>query len=496
MFETEEEKNEAQNNLKASIDRFNKAYDVMVDIGVFENAKSTKNANRIFIDTFSGLLEQAIKAENGNQNITADSMRVAFERDVIKPFRDFSIKKASANDVERVKKTLPDVNGGMSPDKWINHCNNIVDGIYWENIDSIANRYKNGPLRIRDMVSETNTILSGNGDISPDEVKKIVGYANALKRANESRSGIWKFFFFVRSNAEQRKAESIANKLKGRIGESAYNSALKSLTDPSGRLERLKASSVKQGLKLDFAAASNEKSKSEKVNESSRKQEKEQVFVDDNEILSVPEVKEEKVPGNERLYAAIGKNGFESSIKEEIWKALKLKESLTIEKKTVTDNIYQTLLQNAKSLNEDYSSNVEKGAADKEIHDYLDDGAKNMFSSAYLSLTNLPMKPYEKLIAAQKIADIMLNKLTVVGFEKEKYGKYGECYAVKDETTAIEVQMVKDTPDEDKCKSNLDFAINELEKERVNFKEYDSKNNVPISSKHNEEPSHSNFLRK
>jgi hypothetical protein len=106
------------------------------------------------------------------------------------------------------------------------------------------------------------------------------------------------------------------------------------------------------------------------------------------------------------------------------------------------------------------------------------------------------MKPYEKLIAAQKIADIMLNKLTVVGFEKEKYGKYGECYAVKDETTAIEVQMFKDTTDEDKCKSNLDFARKELERERVNIKEFDSKNNVPISQKHNEEPSHSNFLRK
>jgi hypothetical protein len=468
----------------------------MVDIGVFANAKSTKNANRIFIDTFSSLLEQAIKAENGNQNITAASMRVAFERDVIEPFRQFSINKAAANDVERVKKTLPEVNGGMSPDKWINHCNNIVDGIYWENIDSIANRYKNGPLRIRDMVSETDKILSGNGDISPDDIKKIVGYANALKRANESRSGIWKFFFFVRSNAEQREAESIANKLKGRIGEAAYKSALKSLTDPSGRLERIKAGSVKQGLKLDFAATSNEKSKIEKVNESSRKQEKEQVFVDDNEIFSAPEVKEEKVPGNERLYAAIGKKGFESSIKEEIWKALKLNESRDIEKKTVTDNIYRTLLENAKRMNEGYSSNVEKGATDEEIHDCLDDDAKNMFSSAYLSLTDLPMKPYEKLIAAQKIADIMLNKLTVVGFEKEKYGKYGECYAVKDETTAIEVQGFNDNLDEDKCKSNLDFAINELEKEKVNFKEYDSKNNVPISPKHNEEPSHSNFLRK
>lgn len=496
MFKTVEEQNEAQNNLNASIDRFNKAYNVMVDIGVFANAKSTKNANRIFIDTFSSLLEQAIKAENGNQNITAASMRVAFERDVIEPFRQFSINKASANNVERVKKTLPEVNGGMSPDKWINHCNNIVDGIYWENIDSIANRYKNGPLRIRDMVRETDTILSGNGDISPDDVKKIVGYANALKRANESRSGIWKFFFFVRSNAEQREAESIANKLKGRIGEAAYKSALKSLTDPSGRLERLKASSVKQSLKLDFAATSNEKSKVEKVNEPSRKQEKEKVFVDENENFSLPEVKEEKVPGNERLYAAIAKNGFESSIKEEIWKALKLNESRDIEKKTVTDNIYRTLFENAKIMNEGYSSNVEKGATDEDIHDCLDDDAKNMFSSAYLSLTDLPMKPYEKLIAAQKIADIMLNKLTVVGFEKEKYGKYGECYAVKDETTAIEVQMFKDTTDEDKCKSNLDFARKELERERVNIKEFDSKNNVPISQKHNEEPSHSNFLRK
>ena len=496
MFETEEEKNKAQNNLNASIDRFNKAYDVMVDIGVFENAKSTKNANRIFIDTFSSLLEQAIKAENGNQNITADSMRVAFERDVIVPFREFSINKASAKNVERVKKTLPDLNGGMSPDKWINHCNNIIDGIYWEHIDSIANRYKNGPLRIRDMVSETDTILSGNGDISSDDVKKIVGYANALKRANESRSGIWKFFFFVRSNAEQREAESIANKLKAKIGESAYNSALKSLTDPSGRLERIKAGSVKQGLKLDFAVASNEKSKSEKVNESNRKQEKEQVFVDDNEIVSVPKFKEEKVPGNERLYAAIAKNGFESSIKEEIWKALKLNESRTIEKKTVTDNIYRTLLENAKRLNEGYSSNVEKGATDEEIHDCLDDDAKSMFSSAYLSLTDLPMKPYEKLIAAQKIADIMLNKLTVVGFEKEKYGKYGECYAVKDETAAIEVQMFNADLDKDKCKSNLGFARKELERERVNIKEFDSKNNVPRAQKHSEEPSHSNILQK
>lgn len=42
MFETEEEKNKAQNNLNASIDRFNKAYDVMVDIGVLKMQKVRK----------------------------------------------------------------------------------------------------------------------------------------------------------------------------------------------------------------------------------------------------------------------------------------------------------------------------------------------------------------------------------------------------------------------------------------------------------------------
>ena len=476
MFTSQEEEARALKKLNDSIQLFNDNYGVSADIAVFEGATNKKSANRIFIDTFKNLLKQAIQSQVPNKKLRIVSMRDAFERDVVEPYRRFSIHKAAENEVGQIQEKLPDVNAGLNSDELWGQLEKTLDDIYYEKIDLVVNDYKNGSPRIRDMLRETKTILGEQGEISHDNVKKIASYAAALKRVNESRSGPWRFFHH-------------------------YQNALKEMTDPTGKIERLKEEArVNRGVKLILSDTSKQKRKADKVEKPKIKEEKVQLSIEDEE--QPPIIKEEeKIPGNEHLYKLLDNKSFELNLKDEIWKTLKLKETMSLDKKSAVEQIYKPLLLNAKSINEDYMKLENEGKDVEEIGEKLEDSAKVMFTEAYLNLENFRLDPKDRVVAAQKITDLMLNQLTVIGFKKDQFGKYGENCGVEKEDDVLELLQFGSHPlSEEAGRYVLNAAkkeLNAVKKEKVVFPTEDtSQKENKVYSRQEEQLSRDTFLRK
>jgi hypothetical protein len=502
MFTSQEEEARALKKLNDSIQLFNDNYGVSADIVVFEGATNKKSANRIFIDTFKNLLKQAIQSQVPNKKLRIVSMRDAFERDVVEPYRRFSIQKAAENEVGQIQEKLPDVNAGLNTDELWGQLDKTLDDIYYEKIDLVVNDYKNGSPRIRDMLRETKTILGEQGEISHDNVKKIASYAAALKRVNESRSGPWRFFHYFRNKAEKREASNIAKLLNERMGDpNAYQNALKEMTDPTGKIERLKEEArANRGVKLILSDTSKEKRKADKVEKPKIKEEKVQLSIEDEEPPQIIK-EEEKIPGNERLYKLLDNKSFELNLKDEIWKTLKLKETMSLDKKSVVEQIYKPLLANAKNINEDYMKLENEGKDVEEIGEKLEDSAKLMFTEAYLNLENFRLDPKDRVVAAQKITDLMLNQLTVIGFKKDQFGKYGENCGVEKEDDVLELLQFGSHPlSEEAGRYVLNAAkkeLNAVKKEKVVFPtENTSQKEDKVYSRQEEQLSRDTFLRK
>lgn len=90
---------------------------------------------------------------------------------------------------------------------------------------AIAKKYKNGDIRIRDIVAFASEETGKDAPMSNDTAVEILKYALALEEANKSRSFIWKVFHPFRNNAEQRDSALIKRLVSSKL-EDNFDNAL------------------------------------------------------------------------------------------------------------------------------------------------------------------------------------------------------------------------------------------------------------------------------
>lgn len=91
-------------------------------------------------------------------------------------------------------------------------------------VDVFTKNYMNGNVKIRDMLNFVNTYnpQDENRTVSP---VTLVSCASALRRANESRSFLWKVFHPIKNHSEQKYARIMDTAVRGVLDENTYSLA-------------------------------------------------------------------------------------------------------------------------------------------------------------------------------------------------------------------------------------------------------------------------------
>ena len=129
-------------------------------------------------------------------------------------------------------------NLGQTADEQFYMMKAILEELPDNNIDVVAENYKNGNIRIRDMVSFANSRESYT-DFSKKSVNVLASYAEALKKVNEGRSFMWRVFHPFRNNAEQRDSKKIQTLIESKIGKAGYKSAVARVSKEVPNYKRL-----------------------------------------------------------------------------------------------------------------------------------------------------------------------------------------------------------------------------------------------------------------
>ena len=161
---------------------------------------------------------------------------------------------------------------------------------------------------------------------------------------------------------------------------------------------------------------------------------------------------------------------YKKTTQEEILKALD-KSPFSAKKTLIPAMLYNPLIGEAMNISKTFDSCVAEGDSKEELSDYLAAQAKNMFTVAFNKLTAFKLQLQDRLVAAQKITDIVLNSATPVAFKQNEYGKYGDSFAIKNDEfvrNVISGNGIK--ADEETVTNAINGAKKELgafEKERV-----------------------------
>lgn len=193
------------NEIKSKVASFNSTYGLHFDIESFirkskgfTNGSTIKNFNKNYYKTVKQLADQFTEAKkNGNfiGTNTVCEMFDAFE-EIIDDYRNECKKEDS--------QLYPAEHGGKSRVVYADYFQGLIDKMPTTIVDEVVEKYKRGEIRIRDMVAQARRLE--NNEAVLGAAQELAANVLALKKVNESRSALWRFFHPFRNNAEKREA--------------------------------------------------------------------------------------------------------------------------------------------------------------------------------------------------------------------------------------------------------------------------------------------------
>ena len=146
--------------------------------------------------------------------------------DMLHDFNSYIITKLKFEFSNKNKELYPHKNAGMSRLERYRLIENVWNDLPKNDTDLVADKYKNGEIRIRDMMEYANscTVYS---KLDRNTTTILASYAEALKSVNATRSFFWKVFHPFRNHAEKRDAKQIQSIVTEINGEYGYKSAVK-----------------------------------------------------------------------------------------------------------------------------------------------------------------------------------------------------------------------------------------------------------------------------
>lgn len=222
---------------KNNIEMFNEKYGVNINLStILSDAKKT-SPNEAVISAFKEAYKKVVVSDLGKD---------AFGRKSQSMFKDFSelVIDGLNWDMPQNKKQGPDKNAGLNKLDQYHLMEEAWSSLPENAVDAVAENYKSGNIRIRDMVAEANR----EGNLTNDQLKTLASYAEALKKVNEGRSFIWKVFHPVRNNAEKRDAKLIEKIATEKTNASSYKAAVTEVNNGLANFPAIKEATMENTL--------------------------------------------------------------------------------------------------------------------------------------------------------------------------------------------------------------------------------------------------------
>lgn len=197
--------------INEKVNNFNQKYKTNFVFADYLRLANKNGQDSAFWQTFEEVYNSTIARKmKGEKFPNVYTMLSEFENEIIQEYR-VQCQQNNANEI-------PAPFGNKNRQERATALQKIVEKQPLYKYLTVANAYKNGEIRIRDMRAITKELCETQGNVDREIIKNAIRNAYALKRVNETRSGIWKFFHPFRNNAEQRDSKNMLQAINDRFG--------------------------------------------------------------------------------------------------------------------------------------------------------------------------------------------------------------------------------------------------------------------------------------
>ena len=392
----------------------------------FLNGKGDLNLqNYVYRKMFEDLFKEAVENSIMRKGKIVDHSAL---------FKDYEIMMSDYRYYCKLNKIdPPDKNGGWkSGVKIIEAIQNKISRITENKNDYVREQYVKRTLRLRDMRADLASMVKDGKEVTAEELSRAILYKRALEQTISSRSVMWKATHWFHGPAEQRDLKSLNEFIAQYSDKDIYKAA-----------ETFADENVMQMVNSNLETAKAEVRAKELL-----KPRRLQNYAQANERMGEPKVNEHV---HKQILGLLDKSPLDGTLKEKL--------------------AFGSLLNTNKGTIRLMWNKFDTAQTPEDKEKALEDFTTKVFNNTLkeLGTTFKITDGKEKLVAAQKITDIMLNQFAPTTFAKE-YDKFADNHFVSDEKF-MEEFMKQNFNRTDVAKDELKDFINEVKTEITTPKE-------------------------
>ena len=320
---------------------------------------------------------------------------------------------------------------------------------------------------------ETEANLPTTKENATDADKKIIydtflpAY-RAIKERFEKRS-FWQFIFNHAQYTAERDAlraiEGVVTTLtgEGKAGLEAAYAQYKVELPTSNTIEALAHEGIRDEVEKVEAARADEVAKEialQNATEEAKRKEQEEIMAKSAGDLTC----------EDQAKVLFDDDGFKKSTEDSLLSAVD-KSKFTAKKTIIKPMLYAPLTFEAMKFNQKYDNYVADESSKEELEGLVAQQTKAMYALAFNKLTAFKMELKDRLVAAQKITDTILNSATPVAFNQKDFGKYGKNFALKDDEFIRGVISENGVAVDDAAINEAKNELGAFDKEKVQIRE-------------------------
>ena len=178
----------------------------------------------------------------------------------------------------------------------------------------------------------------------------------------------------------------------------------------------------------------NKEENKEEIKEEIEEDIKEEIEEENNEPVEiVKENPQPKILSATEQFNKINTYNLSSWIEDQMWSQIESIVDYSVNKYTALMGAATAIIGSSETLNKTYDQVKAAKNNPKVLKTLVHDTIPEIFYDVFKGFETCRLRPKDRLVAAQKMTDIVLNKLTVVGFNGAEYSEFAKNYTISND---------------------------------------------------------------